>query len=51
MASANNTLGGDLITASGVPISIADLAASSNMTKLSTLLEDSEFQVGLLAFL
>lgn len=44
MASANNTLGGDLITASGVPISIADLAASSNMTKLSTLLEDSEFQ-------
>lgn len=42
--SANNSNGGDLATPAGVPSSVADLAAGSNLTKLGALLDDAEFQ-------
>lgn len=42
---ANNSNGGDLATTAGVPSSVADLAASSKLTKLSALVDDPEFQV------
>jgi hypothetical protein len=43
--SSNNSNGGDLATTEGVPSSVADLAAGSNLTMLSELLDDPEFQV------
>ena len=43
--SSNNSNGGDLATPGGVPSSVADLAASSNLTALAELLDDPEFQV------
>ena len=42
--SSNNSNGGDLATPGGVPSSVSDLAASSNLTALAALLEDPEFQ-------